>query len=195
MLSSSSQNKFRTCPCLGCRFGGHKQQLFKIKNHIKNTSQLCNRHQRACGNSATWVPLRYPCISLSYPVKYDSAAVNVVRRFCSEGLQIHASGVVKLPRQLGLWKAGVHSLMKIGDISRSFVETTSGYAYWYTACSNSSLAIVSLRDPFSWNYTYLCAREVCFWNPEALSFSTHQPSRGSSVGGKLETLHEVGDGF
>lgn len=39
----------------------------------------------------------YPCMFLSYPVKHDSAAVNEVRSFCSEGLQIHASGMVKCP--------------------------------------------------------------------------------------------------
>lgn len=36
------------------------------------------------------------------PVKYDNATADQVRSLCSVGLQNHASGVVKLPRQLGL---------------------------------------------------------------------------------------------
>lgn len=69
------------------------------------------------------------------------------------------------------------------------------HARWNTLCGNFSLAIGSPRDHFSWNYTYLRAGVICFWNPQALFFSTHQPSSGSSVGGKLETLLEVGDCF
>lgn len=62
------------------------------------------------------------------------------------------------------------SLLKICNIFRSFVQTTSSYACWYTLCEFFFLVVVSPRDPFSWNYTYLCVRGSIFGMHKLSSF-------------------------
>lgn len=87
------------------------------------------------------------------------------------------------------------SLLKICNIFRSFVQTTSSYACWYTLCEFFFSCCCLSQGPFQLELHLLMCKGVYFWNAQTLFFSTHQPSSGSSVGGKLETLLEVGDCF